>query len=218
MRQPRDMTFAAYLRDDRGNLTMEFVLWLPILLFWFVISAVFYDAYKSRDDAAKAAYTIADIVSRETELGVDRIEELVDLQRALLPRAGREMFLRLSSISCDKTGGCLDPDTAVTGDYSLNWSILPPHDTWPTPFPGAPAALTGNSDIPLDALPLMAEGDTIILIDVNVPFRPFSDWVGVDAREWAFRVAVWPRLVSEIDLSPAAITKFVDGGGGFMGS
>lgn len=218
MRGVTHPSLSGYLADERGNLTMEFVLWLPILMFWFVISAVFYDAYKSRDDAAKASYTIADIVSRETQLTVSRIEELVDLQRALLPRAGRTMFLRLSSISCDRTGGCTEPATAAQSDYELNWSILPPNDGWPGTFPDKPVAMSSSSDIPLGSMPLMAEGDTIILIDVSVPFEPFSDWVGVDAREWIFRVPVWPRLVSEIDLTPPAITQFVDNGGGYLGS
>lgn len=207
-----------FLADERGNLTMEFVLWLPILLFWFAISAVFYDAYKSRDDAAKASYTIADIVSRETDLTKDRIEQLVDLQRALLPRAEAGLYMRLSSITCTKDEGCLDPEMAASTDYELDWSIVPPHDAWPNPGEPPGEAMDSNSDIPPSRMPVMAEDDSIILVDVVVPFEAFSSWVGIEAQEWAFRVAVWPRLVSKIELAPDAISAFVDNNGGFVSS
>jgi len=229
MQQTRQ-ALRAYLRDERGTITMEYVLWLPILLFWLTISAVFYDAYKSRDDAAKAAYTIADILSRQTELSVTSIEELADLQRTLVPRAASTMFLRLSSFTCtgrDTDGdgifetGCLDPATGVSSDYEINWSILPPIDGWPDDFldgATAPGVISSPAEIPIDSLPLMAVGDTIVLVDVSVPFQPIASWVGVDVQEWVFRVAVWPRLVADIDLTPDAVTKFVDGGGGYLGS
>jgi hypothetical protein len=197
----------AFLRDDRGNLTMEFVLWLPLLLFWFVVSAVFYDAYKSRDAAAKASYTISDIVSRSTELGVNTIENLVSLQRALLPRAGQTMWLRLSSIRCANSDGCLDPSVAVQSDYEVEWSIVPDQPNWPDEFT-KPAPYDDTSTLPINLMPPLSEDAEVVIVDVSVPFIPFADWVGIEAREWTFQVVTWPRFVPAIDLSTGAIIKY----------
>ena len=206
-----------YLRDERGTVTMEYVLWLPILLAWLILSTVLYDAYKSRDDAAKAAYTVADIISRETELSASDIRRLADLQRVLVPRAGNSMFLRLTSFTCTAEADCLDADVADTSDYAINWSIVPPiafSDWEDAPDDEKPSVISTLTQETVEALPLMAKDDTIVLVDVSIPFRPIASWVGIDAQEWAFRVAVWPRLVADIELTSDAIKEF----GGFLGT
>lgn len=216
-RRPRPLptTLSRFAREETGNLTMEFMLWLPILLFWFVVSAVFYDAYKSRDAAVKASFTIGDIVSRSTDLDINTVENLVALQRALLPRAGRTMSMRISSIRCDKVGGCDDLEAATSGDYVVAWSIVPDQPGWPDGWTGKPLPLSSSSDVPVEIMPQLEKDAEFVLLEVNVPFTPFADWVGIEADEWALRVQVWPRFVPAIDLTPEAVTKYITNGDGY---
>lgn len=164
-----------FVEDDRGTLTIEFLLWLPFLALWFVVSVVFYDAYKSRNDAAKAAQTLSDIMSRQVEVSNAFIDELADLQDKLLPRVPNGKELRISSIQY--SGGA----------HQVLWS----------------RAVGGGSPL-IDALidpasiPTMSEFDTVIATELSVPFVPFANWVGIEARTWRFFIITRPRFVSQV--------------------
>ena len=215
--------FPGFLSDDRGSLTMEFVLWLPLLMAWLVVSAVFHDAYRNRDLATKASYTIADLISRQTTL-VDNsatspdLADLVFLQRALLPRLGREMSLRISSIQCMRSGGCFDGGggyTPAIGDFRVQWSVVPERDDWPADFTPPPTLKTGDapdleSGVPIETVPPMAELDTVLLVDVTVPFIPFSSLLDLSPQTWEYRVMIRPRFVSEIGLTTDEALVYFD--------
>ena len=55
-----------FWRDEEGNIAVEAILILP-LLFWAYLSMfAIFDAYRQHAVNQKAAYTIGDIVSRQT--------------------------------------------------------------------------------------------------------------------------------------------------------
>lgn len=164
-----------FWRDEEGSLTIEFVLWLPYLALWFIASTIFFDAYKSRNEAANAAYTLSDVITRQTEVDDTFLASLYTLQDRLLPAADGVRRLRISSIQM------------VAGKPQVLWSRAM----------GGGAALL-DEDIPLELLPPMADLDTVILTDFSVPFRPFASWVGVSARTWDFRLVSRPRFASQI--------------------
>ena len=96
--------------DERGTITIEFLLWMPVLIFWIVISVSSYDAFRSRDEASKAAHTLSDFVSRQTEVDTAFFTELSDLQNKLLPRAPASKWIRVTSIMF------------ADGAYQVQWS------------------------------------------------------------------------------------------------
>ena len=53
--------------DQSGSVSFETVLILPLLLWFYVGSFVFFDAYKVYNRNVKAAYTIGDLLSRQTD-------------------------------------------------------------------------------------------------------------------------------------------------------
>lgn len=173
-------TLGLFWRDERGTLTMEFLLWLPILAFWFVVSVVFYDAYKSRNDAAKAAHTLSDIMSRQVEVSDASLNELFLLEEKLLPRVSSGHKLRISSVRYS------------AGAYEVLWSNAM-GTGW---LPLTTAELDPNF------FPQMAEFDTVIVTEVSVPYVPFADWVGIEARSWNFALVTRPRFVSQVALIP----------------
>ncbi|HUS54389.1 MAG TPA: hypothetical protein VMY41_10345 [Thermohalobaculum sp.] len=164
-------------RDERGTLTIEFLLWLPILAFWLVVSAAFFDAYKSRNDAAKAAHTLSDITSRQVVVTDAFLEELFTLQDKLLPRAPEGKLLRVTSIRY----------SAEDEEYQVLWSEAL----------GGGQPLT-DEDIPLSIMPAMADLDSIILTELSVPYQPFTKWARITANTWSFSLISRPRFVSAI--------------------
>ncbi|HUS53298.1 MAG TPA: hypothetical protein VMY41_04735 [Thermohalobaculum sp.] len=164
-------------RDERGTITIEFVLWTPVLALWLVASAAFFDAYKSRNDASKAAQTLADIASRQIEVSDTFLNELYALQDNLLPRAPEGTLVRVSSVQY----------VAAVDEYQVLWSA---------PLGGGEAMAQEN--IPLGILPAMADFDTVILTELVVPYRPFTNWAKIEMTEWSFALVSRPRFVSAI--------------------
>lgn len=168
-----------WLRDERGTLTMEFLLWMPLLAFWLVVSVAFFQAYTARNDASNTAHALSDIVSRQVEVGEEFFADLYALQAQLLPRAPAGTRLRVSSI-----GYTEEDDT-----YRVLWS----------------RAVGGGEALPeavVDAafLPAMADRDTVLLTELDVPFLPFTDWAGIGDRTWSFDLVARPRFVPAVAL------------------
>ncbi|MEM6972716.1 MAG: hypothetical protein AAF577_07910 [Pseudomonadota bacterium] len=214
----------AFFTDRRGAITMEFAIWFPLLLLWLVASAVIYDAYRSRDAAIKASYTVSDIASRLTTLvdndpnGAD-LSDLVELQRRMLPRGGDQLAMRLSSIQCTRVLGCFSdtnnayvPDVA---DFVVNWSVVPDQDEWPLgfmpPVPIQTGIEPGNiGAVPLGVLPPMDHLDVVMIVDMWVPFTPFTTFAGFGADTWEYRVPVRPRFVPLIGLTTSEANVFIN--------
>lgn len=171
---------ARLARDERGTITMEFVIWLPILVFWFVVSASFFQAFKSRNDAANVAHTLTDILSRQVEVDDAFFTELYALQGQLLPEAPAGATLRISNIRYDSS----------EAQYTVLWSRA---IGGPEPLPIGPV----SSPI----FPEMSGGDTVILVEFTVPYAAFTDWDGVGNRTWSFSLVTRPRFVSSVALT-----------------
>ena len=164
-------------RDERGTITIEFVIWVPVLAFWLVVSAAFFEAYKSRSDAMKATQTLTDIMSRQVEVTNAFIDELYALQDQLLPRAPAGTRLRVSSIQY----------SGVDNEYQVLWSRT---------AGGGQALVT--PDLSQEFFPQMADLDTVILTELDVPYQPFTDLGGIGNRTWSFALVTRPRFVSAI--------------------
>ncbi|MEM9782079.1 MAG: hypothetical protein AAF899_06355 [Pseudomonadota bacterium] len=214
---------AGFLSNLRGAITMEFAIWFPVLLLWLVASAVIYDAYRVRDAAIKTSYTISDILSRLTTLqdtlvdGAD-LGDLVELHRKMLPRGGDRQALRISSIQCVRVDGCFTDSTTYVpqiNDFVVNWSVVPRQAEWPVDYTSPVALETGaaagtTKAIPLGILPPMDELDVVLIVDLWVPFTPFTTFAGFSATTWEYRVPVRPRFVPQIALSTSETMVFVN--------
>ncbi|KNG92721.1 TadE/TadG family type IV pilus assembly protein [Pseudaestuariivita atlantica] len=59
--------FARFRKDEEANLSVEAIILLPVLLWAFMAMFIFFDNFRSHSVAQKAAYTIGDMISRETD-------------------------------------------------------------------------------------------------------------------------------------------------------
>ncbi len=113
---PIRKALSAHLRqfreDHHGSMTVELIIVIPILIWAYLATIIFFDAFRARTEAQSAALNIADLISRQTNtITVAYLEGLNDVYDALTFRT-RQTRLRISSISYSET---LD-------DYVVLWS------------------------------------------------------------------------------------------------
>ncbi len=176
MRQTCSTFFANFRDDESASLTVEFIIIIPVLFTWFLGSIVFFDAFNTKATAQRTAHTLADIISRQTSVDNDFVDSLLTIQNRMLPRESVGM-VRITSIQRDESG-----DLQLLWTYNTNTGATP----------------LEMEDIPLNTIPLMANGESILLLDTRVPFVPIADWVGFTATTWINRVAVAPRFVEPL--------------------
>lgn len=59
--------FRKTLRDERGSFSIEAILMFPMLIWAFMAMYVFFEGLRESNINLKATYTVADVLSRETE-------------------------------------------------------------------------------------------------------------------------------------------------------
>ncbi len=137
--------FRQFREDTRGTVAIEAMIMLPALFWAFMSMAVFFDMYRAKSTTEKAAFTISDILSRETMAVNDTyLDSIYDLftEMSSLGDIGE---LRVSVIGWDDT----------EEEYILDWS----HAT------GADIGLTeANLSALKDDLPILVAGERLIIV------------------------------------------------------
>ena len=171
-----------FAKDTQGSITVEFMIWVPVIMLWLAFSVAYYDANKNRNDAAKAAYTISDLVSRQVEVSDPFFEQIAALQNNLLPRTASRHDLRVTSIQFLEAEDEDDEDVWVVQWSAATDGFIPLTDE------------TLNTSL----FPPIADLDTIILTELAVPFVPIMANVGINNQTWRLPVVTRPRFVSAI--------------------
>lgn len=169
---------AAFRDDTRGNVTLEFLLVFPLIAWAFAAVFVFFDGYRQSSVNLKAAYTISDLISRETgEVDDEYIDSMHSLLQTLT-RAASPTMLRVTIIRWDKE------DNRYYVDWSANRGYL--------------TGLDDDSVVTLkDRLPTMPDGERVILVETNNTFQP-SLKVGIGDIDLENFVFTRPRFAPQI--------------------
>lgn len=142
-----------FRRDTAGSMPIEGLMGVLLLLGWFAISFQFYDAFRMKGLNTKAAYTIADLISREEQpVGpkyVDGMQRVFDF----LTSSGGASWIRVSSIYFD----------GDSKSYKVSWS----HATG-----GKPVQTNATINSEKDRIPTMPVGDTAILVETSYLYDP----------------------------------------------
>lgn len=144
---------SAFRDETGGTVSVEFIVMAPIIFWAYASMFSWFDAYRQVGVHEKAAFTIADMISRETD---PITNEYIDNTRELvrfLTRSQDHPDLRVSVISYH-----LGKD-----QYGLDWSQKR----------GAIGKLR-NSDVKNwhDKLPKLVNGERIILVETQLEYTP----------------------------------------------
>jgi Flp pilus assembly protein TadG len=176
-----------FLRASGGGLTVETVLLLPMLFFFYVAAYVWYDAFRSQNLTLKASYTIADMISRETvpvsEAYLNGLNTVFDF----MTQSNAPTDVRVTAVKC--IADCLDDDLRRL-EMCWTWAsgTVPVHDEQSF------AAVQ-------DTIPLMVLGDTVIITETFLLYEPAFN-VLLDTKTLTNRIVTRPRFVPQILLGP----------------
>lgn len=168
----------SFYQDTSGVVTVEFALAMPILFWAYMASYVFFDGYRQSAINTKAAYTISDLLSRETtgvnDEYIDSMLELVNL----MTRTPSDVNLRISVVRW----------SGNDERYYLDWSANR----------GFPTDLTDANISDLESrLPIMPNGERVILVETRNVFVPLFR-VGMKPINLDNFIFSRPRFVSNI--------------------
>lgn len=171
-----------FYKDTSGVVALEMVVFLPLLFWSFAAVAVFFDAYRARSTAEKAAFTISDMLSRETN-AIDEtyISNTLMLFDALADSQDQSS-MRVSVISW----------SSATESYEVDWSEARGL--------AYEELLTADLDDMLERLPLISEQDTLILVETLNDYQPVLD-VGIGDISIDTFVFTRPRYAPQLVFS-----------------
>ncbi len=170
-----------FLRAEDGNISMEFTIIFPLLVFIITGSLVYWDAFRSNSQTAKLAHTISDIMSRHNgAVNNTDMAFLFDLQQKMLAGNLDQRTLRISSI-------CFAQD-----DHQVLWSVSARSDDVDAFEPLI------DTEIPVAILPTMQDQDSVLLVEVSARWQPIFGNVGLGEQVWRNRLVIRPRFVKFI--------------------
>lgn len=176
-------------RDERGSSAVQFAIWSLLLGVWLAFSVGIFVAWDNRSDSAKAAYAVSDIFSRQEQIRSNLLTQMYDLTQGLVNNDSGAVKMRVTSVQL-----ATDPvdDTVFTNQ--VQWSCT-------VGGAGAGEFSTLENDTIPPVIPVMPEGDSVILTETFVPYTVISKFVLPDADpgtsvssiEWTNRIVTQPR-------------------------
>ena len=95
-------TFKRFRRDNSGSITVEFAIIIPMLFWGYASSYIFFDGFRQSTINLRAAYTIGDMVSRETQVLTPAYIDSMYNMAQLLTRTDSPMSMRITVIRWDE--------------------------------------------------------------------------------------------------------------------
>jgi len=103
-----------FRRDTDGSVSIETAFYLPALLLVFAAIYTYFDAFRQESANLKAAYTVSDLVSRETNAITNEYIDSMQSLTELLARSDSAISLRISVVRWD------EDDNRYYVDWSVN--------------------------------------------------------------------------------------------------
>jgi len=146
--------FRTFQNEERGSIAVETMLLLPALFWVYLSMFAIFDAYRQQSINQKAAYTIGDIISRETTpLDADYLEGSREMLAYLTVTNQADVSIRVTSVQYD----------AVEDVYLRDWSAS---KGW--------LPVLSNEDVGdlADNLPVMPNNERVMVIETSVDYDP----------------------------------------------
>lgn len=159
-------SFQAYLKDEEGALLVEFMILLPMMIWAFVALVVYWDVFKTINVSQKAAYSIADLLSRQVIVTEDFLDGMEDVMDFLTPGVG-DSRVRITSLRFEANNLAITTDDVyeIIFTHSSDTTLAPEY-----------TAVNVQDLKPL--IPIMDNQDSVIVVETWVDFTPDFD-IGV---------------------------------------
>jgi hypothetical protein len=156
--------FFAYLRAEDGLVLAEALIMLPLLIWGLVAMFNYWDVFRTINVTQKAAYSIADLLSRQKNtIPLAYASGLKNIMTFLTP-GGHPVKMRITSFECVNT---TDPEkdcNAARGSYKLLFSYTP--DAGVTPLTQA-----NIQAWKADRIPTLTNGQSVFVVETSVEFQ-----------------------------------------------
>ena len=155
----------AFSRDDRGTLLVEFLFLLPMMIWGFIALVVYWDVFRTINVSQKAAYSIADLMSRQVIVKQVFLDGMDDILTFLTPGASASR-LRITSLRFDAgaTSATTDDQYVLVFSHSSSSSI---------------PKYTQATIQPLKTMiPVLDNTESVVIVETWVDYAPDFD-IGV---------------------------------------
>lgn len=175
--------FKRFGRDDRGSLTIEAVLILPLLMWWYAGSLVFYDAFQARSVDLKASYTISDLISRDMdgEITTNDIDGMGKFFAYLTSGHGIDPAIRITLVRCKQD---CDQDNRLL-------KVI-----WSKGTDGKASLSSANIMAYNSRIPIVPNTDPVLMVETFTSYEPPFN-AGLSAKNYENIVVTRPRFVAE---------------------
>lgn len=172
-----------FRQEEGGFISVEAILVMPLLLWVFMAMFVYWDAFRAQNTSVKATYVVADMISRENNaVNTAFINGMHQVFRYMV-NTPEQTWMRVTSVQFNQG----------TNTYNVLWSRT-------TNATRAPAYTTATLATQRSRLPILANTDTVIVVETWRRFSP-AFWVGLQRRTMYEFTVVRPRFLSPLPIS-----------------
>jgi len=179
-----------FKRSERASISVEAVFALPMLLFAYVGLFTYFDAYRTLNLNIRGSYSVADMLSRETNFITPEYMEGLNKIVAILTKSKDPTILRVTVVTYD----------ADASEYQLVWSAV---------NGGSGAYITpvteGTMDQIRQYIPVMAHGDINVVVQTWASYVPMMKF-GLPAQYFESLVVTRPRFAPQLLYSLDGVT------------
>jgi len=145
-----------FRRDEKGSLLVDAIIVMPMFVWGYAGMFVYWDAYRAINTVQKASYSVSDLVSRNQSASGINDAYITGMRTAFnrMLGGGNAGEIRLTSYTW----------SGVRNQYEVIFSRSP-GNTMPVLTTASLANLT-------DYLPIMADGDSAILLETRLLYVP----------------------------------------------
>lgn len=165
-----------FAASERGAMPVEGVLASTFLIWWYIASFQFFDAYRQKNVNQKGAYTVADLISRETNAIDANYVEGMNTLFDYMTFSRRPTTIRVTSVFWD----------SVKNKNVVAWSY----------GTGNTGGLTTTQlQTVSNRIPVLAVGDYIIVVETFMAYEPIFN-IGLNAQWFKQFITTRPRFTS----------------------
>jgi hypothetical protein len=155
--------FVSFLRQEDGLVLVEGLLMMPLVVWALVAMFIYWDVFRTINVTQKAAYSIADLLSRQrddiTPAYLDGLQDVVDF----LTPGGHPVMVRITSLQCNAPTGTQICSTSG-GTYTKLFSESPDDK------------ITGLTEAQIQVwkgtrVPTLAHGESVFVVETQVDFK-----------------------------------------------